>query len=144
MQIPRPELTNATPEIRAYIENLEEELASLRGKGKKPASESRRHTAEEDLLEELPELTEVAEPPTTVNIITATTSSLSKRTPRHLYTRQRRGGMGIFDIETAPDDPPVVLSMADQQQSLLLFTNQGRAFRLPASNITEAPVRARG
>jgi DNA gyrase subunit A len=79
-----------------------------------------------------------------MNVITLSLEGMAKRTPRHLYVRQRRGGMGVFDLETAEDNPPVLLAMADEKQNLLLFSNYGRAFRLPVSDLAETPVRARG
>jgi DNA gyrase subunit A len=52
--------------------------------------------------------------------------------------------MGIFDLDTPEKEPPTILTIADQNQNLLLITNMGRAFRLPVQAIPEAPVRARG
>jgi DNA gyrase subunit A len=52
--------------------------------------------------------------------------------------------MGIFDLETAEDDPPAFLALADVDQHLLLITNYGRMFRLPVQRIPETPVRGRG
>jgi DNA gyrase subunit A len=137
----RPDLTNVEPAIRAYIESLEAELAAVR-KDRRPARPSPVH--EEDRLEGLPEISEPSEPPTSINIITATSSGMAKRTPRHLYMRQRRGGMGVFDIETHDDEPPAVLAQAEEKQNLLLLTRMGRAYRLPVSTISETPVRGRG
>jgi DNA gyrase subunit A len=87
---------------------------------------------------------EPSEPPTSLNVITTSAAGLAKRTPRHLYDRQRRGGMGVFDLETSKDDPPALLAIADEQQTLVLLTNQARAFRWPVSDLLEAPVRGRG
>ena len=52
--------------------------------------------------------------------------------------------MGIFDLDTPEKDPPTILTIADQNQNLLLITNMGRGFRLPVQQIPEAAVRARG
>jgi DNA gyrase subunit A len=139
----RPDLSTLDPIIRAYIEALEAELATLRGskdrRAPRPAA-----VHEDDRLESLPEISEPSEPPTPYNIITATASAVAKRTPRHLYTRQRRGGMGVFDIETPDDQPPVVLAQADEKQNLLLLTRMGRAYRATVAAIVETPVRGRG
>ena len=132
MPISRPDLTQVDPSVRAYIESLEAELR--RRRETKPAPE----------LELLPEPPEPGEPPTTINVITLTAGGIGKRTPRHLYTRQRRGGMGVFDLETNEEDPPAILVSADESQSLLLFTDQGRVFRLPVHSLPETPVHARG
>ena len=88
MNIERPDLTGVSPEILAYIERLEAEVArrTTRSRKARPAT-----------IEAPPE---PSEPPTTVNVITISTAGMAKRTPRHLYGRQRRGGMGIFDLDT--------------------------------------------
>jgi DNA gyrase subunit A len=130
MKIERPDLSGVDSVVRAYIETLEAELARLQSGEDEP----------------IPSGTpaEPSEPPTTLNVITVSRSGLAKRTPRHLYMRQRRGGMGIFDLESPADDPPTFLTIADEDQDLLLITNRARAFRLPAGQLPEAPIRSRG
>ena len=135
--IERPDLSRVDPTIVTYIEALESELARLQKKRREPVGQ-----ADEDIESTLP--LEPSEPPTTQNIITITASGIAKRSPRHLYNRQRRGGMGIFDLEAPEDEPPAILTMADENQSLLLFTNYARAFRVPVRSLPESPVRARG
>lgn len=127
--IERPDLTSIDPTIKTYIEYLENELAQYH-KG----------PAEEKILPPL----ELSEKPTTLNVITLTTNGYAKRTPRHLYSRQRRGGMGIFDLDAPEDTPPGILAVADESQALLLFTNQARVFRFPVNLLPESPVRAKG
>lgn len=158
MQIPRPDLRQLEPAVRDYIQYLEREIERL---------EEAVATAERDSAnirvrpvgvasraggareaaggEPLPaEVTEPAEPPTTRNVITISAAGMAKRTPRHLYGRQRRGGMGIFDLDTPETDPPAFLTVADESQHLVLVTTLGRAFRLPVADLPQAPVRARG
>ena len=131
MLLPRPDLTHISPEIIAYIESLEAEIENL------TSSRSRSSTRET-----LPP--EPTEPPTTINVITMTVSGLIKRTPRHFYPRQRRSGMGIFDIDTDDDDPPAYLTLADQEDTLLGLTSASRVYTLPVASLTETPVRGRG
>ena len=100
MEFSRPDLSALDPDVRAYIETLEAELDRLQ---RKPTV--RRSSSEED--EPIPNgPTEPDEPPTTLNLITATASGLAKRTPRHLYSRQHRSGMGVFDLDSPNDQPP--------------------------------------
>ncbi len=139
----RPDLSHADPDIQAYIKALEAEIESLRSKRGRSSSREQQSELTEDVLDTSP-VSEPAEPPTTINIITASASGIAKRTPRHHYLRQRRGGMGVFDLETPEAEAPALLSIADQSQGLLLVTNHGRAFRMPASAILEKPVRGRG
>ena len=132
MKIERPDLSRVDPVVKSYIEALEAELHRHKSKEEKP----------EPYIEA--ELLEPGELPTTLNLITISAQGIIKRTPRHLYLRQRRGGMGIFDLDTHGDDYPAFLTVADEAQSLLLFSNFARVFRLPVNKLPEAPVRARG
>jgi DNA gyrase subunit A len=133
MNVERPDLDKLDPAVRAYIEALDAELDHLR----RDAGRPRRSGAAEGP-------SEPSEPPTTLNVISISTAGMAKRTPRHLYSRQRRGGMGVFDLETPEDDPPAFLTFADESQSLILLTNQARAFRLPVGKLPESPVHSRG
>jgi len=130
----RPDLSLVSPGVRAYIEALEAELAARRSPPR----------TRESLADDLPELSEPSEPPSTFQVITATAGGLIKRTPRHLYDRQRRGGMGAFDLDAPDDDPPALLVIADVAQNLIVLTSQGRAFPFPVSQLAESPVRGRG
>jgi len=118
--IERPDLSRAPAEVVAYVEALEAELVSLRGRNEVPRAAA---------PAALPD-----EPPTPYAIITISRRGVAKRTPRHLYGRQRRGGMGVFDLDTAEDDTPTLLAHAGDNDTLLLFTSDGRAFRLPGAS----------
>ncbi len=136
MTVERPDLSNVDPEIRAYVEALEEEVARLRSRGRRATREPEIETEEEIL--------EPSEPPTTMNVVTVSRHGLIKRTPRHLYSRQNRGGMGVFDLDAPEEDPPALLVVADESRTLVLFSNQGRTYRMPLTAIGASPVRARG
>ena len=79
------------PAVLSYIEALEAELERLTASA--AAADPPWHT-------DASAAAEPAEPPTTLNVITISAGRVAKRTPRHLYNRQRRGGMGVFDLET--------------------------------------------
>lgn len=128
MSMPRPDLTGLPPEIVTYIEALENQLRD-RNERQAPGRPAAA----------LPD-----EPPTTRVIITISRKGFIKRTARHLFGRQRRGGMGVFDLDTAEEDAPAVLAHADASDTLILFTDDGRAFRLAVARLPESPVRARG
>jgi len=130
MDIERPDLSQLDPAVRAYIEQLEAQLESWR--------------SEASQIEGSAPLLETTEPPTSLNVITLCAGGWAKRTPRHLYARQRRGGMGIFDLDTSEADPPAILTVADISQTLVLVTTLARAFRVPVAELTESPVRSRG
>jgi DNA gyrase subunit A len=140
----RPDLNQLPAEVREYIEKLESELARLRAGSRPSRPKPVRAQEPEPEVELEPAEPLPPEPPTTIQVISLTAAGLAKRTPRHLYARQRRGGMGIFDLDAPDEDPPAVLALADLSQHLLVFTNQARVFRLPVSQIVETPVRGRG
>jgi DNA gyrase/topoisomerase IV subunit A len=127
----RPDLSHLDPEILAYIESLESEIDRLRSE--------HNTTTPAEVSEATP-----VEPPTPLNLITATASGFAKRTPVHFYARQRRGGMGIFDLDTPAEDPPAILTLAEDSEIFLLLTSYARVFRLQVSAIPETPIRARG
>lgn len=133
MHLERPDLSQVTGEVKAYIEALENEVAELRRLDQSPGGAAG-----------APPPLEPGEPPTTLNVITMSRQGLAKRTPRHLYTRQRRGGMGVFDLDSPGHDPPANLVIAGESQALLLITNQARAFRMPVAQLPAGPIRSRG
>jgi len=127
----RPDLTALPPAVIAYIEALEAELTALQA-------------GDDEGAPRLEVPLEPSEPPTTMNIIAISQGGMAKRTPRHLYLRQRRGGMGIFDLDSGESDPPAFLLNADESASILFITDQARAFRLAVSELAESPIRSRG
>ena len=131
MTLERPDLNQVDPQILAYIEALEAELVQLRS-----SSRSQRVVSMEPA--------EPSEPPTSACLVVISENGSIKRTYRHLYTRQRRSGMGIFDLDTPEDDPPAFLTLADESADLLLISDFGRAYRLPVSALPPAQIRERG
>jgi DNA gyrase subunit A len=132
----RPDLSKIDNTVRRYIEHLEAQLGISQTHSGKYESD----TVDTDrLAESMP-----AEPETSIGFLTISNSGFVKRTLRHLYNRQHRGGMGVFDIDLNPPDYPCALGMSDENQTMLLFTNRARVFRYSFQNIEVAPVRAKG
>jgi DNA gyrase subunit A len=135
----RPDLTNVDPEVLAYIEFLEKKAGGARA--------SRAATTESEPVELSPERAAEALPAeheTNINILTVTKGGIGKRTYRHLYTRQHRGGMGVFGMDLNGTDFPVVLSTAEENQNLLFFTNRARVYRQSINVLSNGPVNAKG
>lgn len=128
----RPALEELSQEVRVYIETLEAEIDRLTITQAAPVQGTAFEPAD------------AVEPPSTINVLSVTANGFAKRTPRHHYTRQRRGGMGVFDLDPPENDPPVILTTADEHDSLLLITNRARAFRLAVKQVAETPVHSRG
>jgi DNA gyrase subunit A len=138
----RPDLSQVDPKIKLYIEYLEDKLRAAQSTS--ASSIKRREpvaTVEPDIVSTAPLPTE---PPTTIQILTLSIDGVCKRTLRHLYNPQHRGGMGVFDIDTHEPDFPAVLASIDESQNLLLFTNLARVFRYPLSKIPSTPIRSKG
>jgi DNA gyrase subunit A len=129
----RPDLNNIDPDVVAYIEYLENEIGRKANREKQPI----------DRVDDTP-ITEPAEPPTTFSLITISANGSAKRTLRHLYNRQHRAGMGISDLEAPETDPPSFLAVADENQTLILFTNFARAFRYPVDKLNVMEIRSQG
>jgi DNA gyrase subunit A len=133
----RPDLSHVDSSIVEYIEYLERKAGVRMG----------RPAAVVESLDLSPERASEALPPEhegSANILTITANGIAKRTSRHLYTRQHRGGMGVFGIDLNEADQPVVLGNADENQNLLLFTSRARVFRQPLSAVASEPVFGRG
>ncbi len=128
----RPNLTGLPADVLAYIEALEQELDA-----RTAAPPVRSDPRTEAIFEP-------SEAPGSAQIITISAAGLAKRTARYLYGRQRRSGMGIFDLETPENDPPAFLVAADESDTLILITDQGRAFPLAVQEILATPIRSRG
>lgn len=135
----RPDLNGVDPTIVLYIEYLENQIKTP---GARTRSVSSSVEERVDLI--AAEAILPAEPPTTLNIITASRLGIAKRTHRHWYNRQHRGGMGIFDLELDDGDWPVSLTSVDDLENLLLFTNRARVFRFALNRVVETPVRGKG
>lgn len=132
----RPDLSDLPENVVAYIERLEAQLAAERARA--PRSEGLRGVRD-DAGDEA-----VTEAPTTIQVISISRQGRAKRSPRHFYSRQRRGGMGVFDLETTDPDQPAFLVLADLEAHLTVITNQGRAFRIAIQDLPETQVHSRG
>lgn len=132
----RPDLNNIDPEVIAYIEFLEKKAGVHNAK---PGDTQPVELPPERASQSLP-----AERETSVNIIIASHYGYAKRSFRHLFTRQHRGGMGVLGMDINTPDYPVLLGAAEESQNLLFFTSRGRVFRHTISSIAPTEVFARG
>lgn len=134
----RPDLSNLDPSIIEYIEYLERKVSVRPGRASVSSSEP---------FDLSPERASEALPPeheSSAFIVTVTAGGVAKRTPRHTYTRQHRGGMGGYGIDLTEPDYPVVMANADENQNLLLFTSRARVFRQPLLVIANEDVHGAG
>ena len=77
-------------------------------------------------------------------IVTATQLGYIKRMTVDNFRNQNRGGRGIKGMQTIEDDAVADVMMTMSHDTLLFFTNKGRAYRLKAYELPEASRTARG
>ncbi len=135
----RPDLSQVDPQVVAYIEYLERKIGVR-------ASANTVSSARESLEAAAPERSDPlpVERETTAGILTITQEGIAKRTLRHIYTRQHRGGMGVFGIDLMGDDQPTALLNVEANENLLFFSNHARVFRVPFSQFMDDEINARG
>ncbi len=77
-------------------------------------------------------------------VITLTHFGYLKRQNMDVYKTQRRGGRGISGLSRRDEDFVEEMYICSSHDSMMLFTNQGRVFRLKAYEIPESSRTARG
>ena len=77
-------------------------------------------------------------------IITLTHSGYIKRIPESTYRIQRRGGKGITGLTTKENDFVENLVVTSTHDTILFFTNNGKAYLLKAYEIPEGKRQAKG
>ncbi|MGC8777688.1 MAG: DNA gyrase subunit A [Candidatus Caldatribacteriaceae bacterium] len=77
-------------------------------------------------------------------VITLTRDGYVKRVPLLTYRRQGRGGKGITGITPKEEDLVSDIAVTTTLSQVLLFTNFGRVFQLPAHRFPEAPRQGKG
>jgi DNA gyrase subunit A len=135
----KPDLSNVDENVRAYIVYLEEQL-----RVREATRKNRSVPSESQGNDSIPDTPLHAEPATTINILTVSREGLAKRTQRHHYIPQHRSGMGVFDLEVPEPDYPAILTSVEENQNLIVFTDQVRVFRTSLSKVPEMPLRSRG
>ena len=70
-------------------------------------------------------------------VVTVTHGGYVKRNPKTLYRAQRRGGRGITGAATHEEDFVAQLFVASTHDTLLMFTNKGRAY---SKKVWEVPA----
>jgi DNA gyrase subunit A len=141
-------ITQASPALQRYIRTLEMENARLR----QELLELRQSTVRRQRAESMREsrldapVSQLATPrhPDDVMVLTITKGGLAKRTPLNDYSTQRRGGVGVFDIQTTRDDLVAHLAVARASAALLVLSSRGRAFRIAVDSLPLTEVRGRG
>ncbi len=77
-------------------------------------------------------------------VVTLSRSGYIKRTPVDQFRKQKRGGRGVRGAEMKEDDIVSVLLTCSTHDHLLVFTNQGRVYRIKAYQVPEKSRSAKG
>lgn len=141
-------ITQASPALQRYIRTLELENARLRQELLELRQSAVRRQRAESIRESRFDApaSQLATPrhPDDVMVLTITRGGLAKRTPLNDYSTQRRGGVGVFDIQTTRDDLVAHLAVTRESAALLVLSSRGRAFRIAVDSLPLTEVRGRG
>jgi len=77
-------------------------------------------------------------------LVTMTKTGYIKRVPMNTYRAQRRGGKGVTGMSTKEEDEISRIFSANTHDTLLIFTNQGRVFRLKVYELPQSSRQAKG
>ncbi|HZF41195.1 MAG TPA: DNA gyrase subunit A, partial [Blastocatellia bacterium] len=77
-------------------------------------------------------------------VITLTHSGYVKRTPLTIYKSQRRGGAGRKGMSTRSEDVVSHIFIASTHSYLMVFTNEGKVYKLKVHEIPDATAAGKG
>ncbi len=78
------------------------------------------------------------------SVLVFTKGGYVKRTDPSEYRTQKRGGVGVIDIETKEEDFVTMLISANTHSDLLFFTNRGKAYQIKMYDIPEGKRATKG
>ena len=78
------------------------------------------------------------------SVLVFTKGGYVKRTDPSEYHTQKRGGVGVIDIETKEEDFVTMLVSANTHSDLLFFTNLGKAYQIKMYDIPEGKRATKG
>ena len=78
------------------------------------------------------------------NVLVLTAGGYIKRTDPAEYRSQKRGGVGVIDLDVKEEDFVTVLLTANTHSNLLFFTDKGKAYQLKMYELPEGRRATRG
>jgi len=82
--------------------------------------------------------------PNKESVLVFTKGGYVKRTDPDEYKTQKRGGVGVIDLETKEEDFVTMLISANTHSDLLFFTNKGKAYQIKMYDIPEGKRATKG
>ena len=77
-------------------------------------------------------------------VLVFTAGGYVKRTDPTEYKIQKRGGVGVIDLETKEEDFVTILLTTDTHSDLLFFTNRGKAYQIKMYELPEGKRSTKG
>jgi DNA gyrase subunit A len=77
-------------------------------------------------------------------VLVFTAGGYVKRTDPTEYKIQKRGGVGVIDLETKEEDFVTILLTTDTHSDLLFFTNRGKAYQIKMYELPEGKRATKG
>ncbi len=77
-------------------------------------------------------------------VLVFTAGGYVKRTDPAEYKIQKRGGVGVIDLETKEEDFVTILLTTDTHSDLLFFTNRGKAYQIKMYELPEGKRATKG
>lgn len=116
---------------------IADELAEIRAKYADPRktkiiTNSNKVISDEDLV------------PEKETVLVFTAGGYVKRTDPTEYKIQKRGGVGVIDLETKEEDFVTILLTTDTHSDLLFFTNRGKAYQIKMYELPEGKRATKG
>lgn len=78
------------------------------------------------------------------SVLVITKGGYIKRTNPDEYKRQKRGGVGVVDLNTKDEDFVTLFLTANTHDDLLFFTNKGKAYQIKMYDVPEAKRATKG
>ncbi len=78
------------------------------------------------------------------SVLVFTSGGYVKRTDPGEYKMQKRGGVGVIDLETKEEDFVTMLLTTDTHSDLLFFTNKGKAYQIKMYELPEGKRATKG
>jgi DNA gyrase subunit A len=82
--------------------------------------------------------------PDTENVLVLTTGGYIKRTNPDEYRKQKRGGVGVVDLDTKDEDFVVNFLTASTHNDILFFSDKGKAYQIKMHELPEGKRATKG
>jgi len=138
------DIQNLIKELQELLGNPKKLLAVIKGEFKEireKYGDARRTTI---VRQGVSEITDEDLVPEKESVLTLTSGGYVKRTDPDEYKSQRRGGVGVVDLNTKEEDFVTTFLTTNTHSDLLFFSNRGKAYQTKMYEIPEGRRATRG